>query len=116
MLKPTQIKDFPGRAVDQHLKITGALPDEMCQCPTCGRMHRHLGSPPWRDAMQPHQQRVVDEKKELDDKLDKLKAFIETSPVFKSLHADERGRLGRQFDVMAEYSSILSQRIAAFPA
>ena len=49
------------------------------------------------------------------DKLDKLKAFIETSPVFKNLHADERGRLSRQFDVMAEYSNILSQRIAAFP-
>jgi hypothetical protein len=66
--------------------------------------------------MQPHQQRVVDEKKELDEKLDKLKAFIETSSIFKSLPVDERDRLGRQFDVMAEYSSILSQRIAAFPA
>ena len=64
--------------------------------------------------MQPHQQRVMDEKTQLDEKLDKLKAFIEASPVFKSLHADERGRLGRQFDAMAEYSSILSQRIAAF--
>ena len=66
--------------------------------------------------MQPHQQRVVDEKKDLDEKLDKLKAFIETSPTFKSLPADERGRLGKQYDVMAEYSSILSQRIAAFQA
>lgn len=64
--------------------------------------------------MQPHQQRVVDEKKDLDDKLDKLKAFIETNPVFKTLHEDERGRLNRQFDVMAEYSGILGQRIAAF--
>jgi hypothetical protein len=64
--------------------------------------------------MQPHQQRVVEEKKELDEKLDKLKAFIETSPIFKGLHQDERGRLNRQFDVMAEYSSILAQRIAAF--
>ena len=58
----------------------------------------------------------MEEKKELDEKLDKLKAFIETSSVFKSLPADERGRLGKQFDAMAEYSSILSQRIAAFPA
>jgi len=66
--------------------------------------------------MQPHQQRVVDEKKDLDEKLDKLKVFIETSPTFKSLPADECGRLGKQFDVMTEYSSILSQRIAAFPA
>ena len=66
--------------------------------------------------MQPHQQRVVDEKKELDEKLDKLKAFIETNSIFTSLPTDERGRLEKQFDVMAEYSSILSQRIAAFPA
>ena len=66
--------------------------------------------------MQPHQQRVVDEKKDLDEKLDRLKAFLETSPIFNGLPADERERLGRQFDVMAEYSSILSQRIAAFPS
>jgi hypothetical protein len=67
-----------------------------------------------RKTMQPHQQRVVDEKKELDEKLDRLKAFIDTNPTFKTLHEDERGRLNRQFDVMAEYSSILSQRITAF--
>jgi hypothetical protein len=64
--------------------------------------------------MQPHQQRVVDEKNELGEKLDKLKAFIETNPIFKTLHVAERGRLNRQFDAMAEYSRILSQRIAAF--
>lgn len=64
--------------------------------------------------MPPHQQRVVDEKKELDEKLDKLKAFIETNPIFNNLPDDERGRLGRQFDVMEEYSRILSQRISAF--
>jgi hypothetical protein len=65
--------------------------------------------------MQPHQERVVFEKRELDEKLDKLKAFIEGSPAFKALPEDERSRLNRQFDVMAEYSSILTQRIDAFP-
>jgi len=64
--------------------------------------------------MQPHQERVVNEKKELHAKLDKLKAFIEESSVFKTLPNDEQKRLNKQFDVMAEYSSILSQRIAAF--
>ena len=64
--------------------------------------------------MQPHQQRVVDEKTELDGKLDRLKAFIETNPTFQTLDGDEKGRLNRQFDVMAEYSSILGQRIEAF--
>ena len=64
--------------------------------------------------MQPHQQRVIDEKKELNEKLSKLKTFIEVSPIFKSLHPDERNRLKHQFDVMTEYSNILSQRITAF--
>jgi hypothetical protein len=61
------------------------------------------------------QQRVIDEKKELDEKLDKLKVFIATSPVFASLSADVRNLLGRQFDAMADYSGILAQRIALFP-
>lgn len=21
--------------------------DDLCECPCCGRMHRHLGTPPW---------------------------------------------------------------------
>jgi hypothetical protein len=64
--------------------------------------------------MLPHQQRVINERLELDEKLSKLKAFIDGTPTFKGLHEDERRRLNRQYDVMAEYSSILAQRIAAF--
>ena len=47
--------------------------------------------------MQPHQQRVVDEKRELDEKLSKLTAFI-SSEKFTSIVADkaERVRLGCQ--------------------
>jgi hypothetical protein len=48
------------------------------------------------NTMQPHQQRVVTEKKELDDKIDKLKAFIIESPTFKKLPEDERDRLAQQ--------------------
>ena len=66
------------------------------------------------DCMQPHQERVVTEKNELDEKLDKLKAFIEENPIFKTLPHDEQLRLNRQFDAMAEYSHILGQRIDAF--
>jgi hypothetical protein len=65
--------------------------------------------------MQAHQERVVVEKKELDEKLNKLKAFIEGGAIFKTLPEDEKHRLNRQFDVMAEYSRILRQRIDAFP-
>lgn len=66
--------------------------------------------------IQPHQERVVAEKKDLDDKLDKLKTFIEVSPIFRTLPIAEQVRLNRQFDAMAEYSSILGQRIEAFLA
>lgn len=64
--------------------------------------------------MQPHQQRVVDERTELDEKLAKLKAFI-GGEVFNNLDQAEKERLDQQAAVMAEYSRILGERIAAFP-
>lgn len=63
--------------------------------------------------MAPHQQRVVEEKAELDAKRDKLRVFI-NGDEFKALDTDERGRLDQQFQVMAQYSIILGKRIAAF--
>ncbi len=66
--------------------------------------------------LQPHQQRVVDEKTELDDKLTKLKAFIDGNPIFAGLPDDEKERLVRQHSCMTEYSEILGERIAAFAA
>jgi hypothetical protein len=64
--------------------------------------------------MAPHQQRVVQEKKELDEKLAKLDEFGRTD-FYKTLPADEQGRLNRQHSMMEEYSRILGERIAAFP-
>lgn len=61
----------------------------------------------------PHQQRVVDEKSELDVRITKLRAFLPTD-LCLSLPLDERSRLKRQLDVMEEYSGILGERIAAF--
>jgi hypothetical protein len=66
--------------------------------------------------MQPHQQRVVDEKKELDEKLTKLNLFIAESPTFTGLPDDEKSRLIAQKAHMEGYSDILGERIAAFPA
>ncbi len=63
--------------------------------------------------LQPHQQRVVDEKKELDDKREKLIAFFCT-PIFAALDQSEKDRLRLQHGVMGIYSEILGQRIAAF--
>ena len=63
---------------------------------------------------QPHQERVVSEKAELDDKLFKLSQFIDGSSTFKSLPVAERERLMKQRYVMGSYSKILGDRIAAF--
>lgn len=63
--------------------------------------------------MQPHQERVVTEKKELDEKLSKLTAFYDT-PIFASLDQAERDRLHRQGHAMSVYSDILEERISAF--
>ncbi len=62
--------------------------------------------------MKPFQKRVVDEKTELDDRLEKLNAFI-TKPKFE-VDADELHRLKNQASVMQTYSRILRQRIENF--
>ena len=63
--------------------------------------------------MQPHQQRVVDEKTELDEKLSKLNAFW-NNPIFAGLPEAERDRLHRQAVLMQQYSDVLAERIAVF--
>lgn len=63
--------------------------------------------------MHPYQQRVVDEKAELDKKLQALNGFIGTN-IFEALPAAERARLRNQSAAMATYSEILGDRIAAF--
>ncbi len=64
--------------------------------------------------LQPHQQRVVDEKSELDKKALALSDFIGNSPIFDTLDTAEKERLREQNDVMRKYSKILGARIAAF--
>lgn len=64
--------------------------------------------------MKPYQQRVVEEKAELDKKIEALNAFIEESPIFGTLDSDEKTRLKDQSMVMQEYSDILDERIEAF--
>lgn len=62
----------------------------------------------------PHQQRIYEEKGELDAKLRGLTSFIESHPIFPGLSSDERARMMDQQNIMARYSAILSERIAAF--
>jgi len=65
-------------------------------------------------AIPAYQQRVLDEKRELDERLSKLDAFILDNPMFTKLLPDEQERLARQSKAMAVYSGILDERIACF--
>jgi hypothetical protein len=63
--------------------------------------------------MQSHQQRVVDEKRELDEKREKLGLFKNTD-IFASLPWQEQERLNTQAHIMTMYSAILGERISNF--
>lgn len=63
--------------------------------------------------LQPHQQRVVTEKEELDEKISKLTPFLD-SKIFQTLNPAEQGRLRVQLAIMDSYSQVLGQRIDNF--
>ena len=66
-------------------------------------------------ALLPHQIRVVAEKRELDERLQRLVVFMGTA-TFAELPEAERARMTRQRDVMTELSAVLGDRIDAFSA
>lgn len=63
--------------------------------------------------MEEYQQRVVNEKAELDRKLYLLIMFLD-GETFKTLPSEEQERMQQQLGVMKEYSKILGERVAAF--
>ena len=63
--------------------------------------------------LKPHQQRVVDEKAELDGRLERLSAFVHRR-TFETLHEAEQFRLKRQQAIMVDLSLVLGERIEAF--
>jgi uncharacterized protein len=63
--------------------------------------------------MEPFEQRVIDEKEELDEKIKALNRFI-GGEVFTSLTATERSRLESQRFFMLQYTHVLGLRIDAF--
>lgn len=63
--------------------------------------------------LHPYQMRVIDEKADLDDKLEKLSAFMSSTPYY-NLAVQERDRLNAQAVHMSRYSKVLGERIAAF--
>lgn len=69
--------------------------------------------PAHKSGLPPHQQRVLDEKAELDERRGKLTAFYST-PTFHGLPESEQSRLLSQGAAMRSYSEILGERIANF--
>lgn len=63
--------------------------------------------------MQDYQKRVIEEKQELDARLDKLNHFVQ-SKHFLTIPEDEQERLQRQQGFMIDYSKVLGERIEAF--
>lgn len=64
---------------------------------------------------QPHQQRVIDEKRELDERLEKLCLFSNGN-TFLTLPIMEQERMNTQRHLMCMLSAVLGERIAAFTA
>lgn len=64
--------------------------------------------------MEAWQDRVIAEKRELDEKIVKLAEFISGNASFDVLPTEERGLLRAQRDTMLDYSDILKQRIDRF--
>lgn len=61
----------------------------------------------------PHQERVIAEKSDLDEKIQKLGEF-QAGERWSTVNPDEQERLSRQLGVMQQYSQILVELIAAF--
>lgn len=62
--------------------------------------------------MQPHIERMIEEKEQLDERRDRLVAFFETN-IFNSLDDAEKGRMRAQANFMLRYSEVLGDRIEA---
>ena len=61
-----------------------------------------------------HEQRVVEEKKELDSKIKSLQNFIEMNDTFKAFIEEEKNDMREQLKFMQFYSLALQRRINRF--
>ena len=62
----------------------------------------------------PHQERVINELKELELKITNLTSFITSSIIYPTLDIKEQALLVNQKDKMIEYSNIIKERISSF--
>ena len=67
--------------------------------------------------MKPHQQRVIQEHTELEERTNKLRDFILLGVTKYNIYVpdDEMRRLGMQLNAMELYLAILEDRIKNFP-
>ena len=63
--------------------------------------------------MSPHQQRVIDEKADIDGQLERLLASM-GGPIYEKLANAEKARMTRQAAIMRLLSNVLGERIGAF--
>ena len=63
--------------------------------------------------MEAYQERVVQELKDLQDKYDKLAAFMQQAS-YRALDKPEQARLAKQYVIMGQYIGVLKDRIAHF--
>ena len=63
---------------------------------------------------EPYQERVVQEKAELDVKIESLQTFMDDPDKIGDISINELCRLAHQLKVMQEYSEVLGERIANF--
>ena len=64
--------------------------------------------------MKTHQERVIAEKKDNDERAKKLSDFIGNNPLFDKLDPAEQERMKVQNDLMWQLSEVLGARIANF--
>ena len=69
------------------------------------------GLKPREEVLPPYVQRLVEEHKDVEQKLTKLAVFIDNSPSFKGLEIQEQERLKKQCVFMSEYFHILDERL-----
>ena len=64
-----------------------------------------------KDKYPSHVQRMIDEYKELDDRINKLASFINTNPIFETLQNEEREDMKAQLIWMHKYINALANRL-----
>lgn len=64
-----------------------------------------------KDKYPSHVQRMIDEYKELDDRINKLASFINTNSIFETLQNEEREDMKAQLIWMHKYINVLANRL-----